>query len=498
MEHVAELEGRDKQQIGIGPPLTVADLPAPPPMTWRNVLRIIGPSAIVLGVAIGSGEWLIGPSLTVQYGPALLWIATVSILFQTILNLEMVRYTMYAGEPIFVGMARLRPGSRFWGTLLVVISFLERAWPGWAFTAATAVAVLVLRRLAGPGDSTLIIVIGAILLLVCVGIVSVGGIIEKTLEIVQWILVALIIVFLVGINLLVSPGSAWVQTLVGFFEFGSWPKGASMVLIAALAGYAGAGGLNNTTISNYYRDKGFGMGQVVGAIPAVVGGKKISVSPVGKLFRPTSENLNRWRVWRRFALIDIWLIFTVGAFLGMWLTNVLAVAIIPKGTKLAPWSIAAYQSDALRNVVGPLGWYLPILAGFWILFSTQLGSVDMFTRTVTDILWFTSPGIRSWSKERIGKVYYTVLAMLVGWALAAFILSFGLKVQPLFLILLAANMSNVVLALTGVVTLYLNHKYMPKEIRPGWFTIMLLVLGILFWATFATMSALANFFGVKF
>ncbi|MBE3599721.1 MAG: hypothetical protein IMX02_13395 [Limnochordaceae bacterium] len=122
----------------------------------------------------------------------------------------------------------------------------------------------------------------------------------------------------------------------------------------------------------------------------------------------------------------------------------------------------------------------------------------MFTRTVTDVLWFTSPRVRAWSGDQIKKVYYTVLALFVVWALAAFIMVYGIQAQPIFLILLAANMSNVVLALTGIVTLYLNHRYLPREIRPGAVSTVLLSLGILFWATFATMSALANFFGVKF
>ena len=39
----------------------VADLPAPPPFTFGNALRTIGPGVIGLGIAIGSGEWLIGP-----------------------------------------------------------------------------------------------------------------------------------------------------------------------------------------------------------------------------------------------------------------------------------------------------------------------------------------------------------------------------------------------------------------------------------------------------
>ena len=488
----------DAVKIGVGPALPVEDLPAPPPMNFKGILKVIGPSAIVLGVAIGSGEWLIGPSVTAKYGPAMLWIATVSILLQTILNLEMVRYTMYTGEPIFAGMARLGPGGKFWRPFLVLISFLERAWPGWAFAAATAVAVLILGRLAGAGDSTLIIIIGAVLLLICVLIVSVGGVIEKTLEIAQWIMIALIIAFLLVINFIVSPASAWAGTFTGFFAFGTWPQGANIMLLAALAGYAGAGGLNNTTISNYYRDKGFGMGQKVGAIPSAVGGKSVTVSASGKVFAPTPENLSKWKIWRKLSVIDIVGVFTVGAFIGMYLPNVLMYAIVKPGTELSQWSIAAFQADALKAAIGPLGWYIPIIAGFWILFSTQLGSVDMFTRTVTDVIWSTTPKIREKMSGKIGKLYYTVLAIFVVWALLAFILVYGIKAQPIFLILLAANMSNVVLSLTGVCTLYLNLKYLPKEARPSALTVILLICGILFWATFATLVALTNFAGVKF
>lgn len=38
---------------------------------------------------------------------------------------------------------------------------------------------------------------------------------------------------------------------------------------------------------NYYRDAGYGMGHRAGYIPAVIGGKKMSVSPLGKIFKMT-------------------------------------------------------------------------------------------------------------------------------------------------------------------------------------------------------------------
>ena len=52
----------------------------------------------------------------------------------------------------------------------------------------------------------------------------------------------------------------------------------------AFAAIAGSGGLANTLFSNYARDKGWGMGIRVGAIPSAVGGLPISLSHVGEVF----------------------------------------------------------------------------------------------------------------------------------------------------------------------------------------------------------------------
>ncbi|MGL4464083.1 MAG: Nramp family divalent metal transporter, partial [Planctomycetia bacterium] len=95
-----------------GPPLqrggdhlpnwTTAELPEAPPVRFR-LGNMLGPGLIMAGAAIGGGEWLIGPALTAKYGGTLLWIATVSILFQAMFNLEVMRYAIFCGESIFVG-----------------------------------------------------------------------------------------------------------------------------------------------------------------------------------------------------------------------------------------------------------------------------------------------------------------------------------------------------------------------------------------------------------
>lgn len=485
-----------KISLGYGPPLEVDELPDPPRMTFRDIMRIVGPSAIVLGVAIGSGEWLIGPSNVVLYGPYILWIATVSIILQTFLNLEMVRYTMYTGEPIFNGILRLWPGPRFWGPLLIVLSILERAWPAWAFACATAVVAATIGRIPGAGEAMYVIVAGVIIALIIVAIVSVGGIIERALEVVQWVMIFAIIATLAVLASLASTPATASEVFKGFFSFGYLPRGATIVFLGALAGYAGAGGLNNTTISNYYRDKGIGMGAKVGAIPSIIKGKKITVSPAGKVFEINEVNLRRWKVWRTIAWIDIVGIFTVGAFIGMYLPCLLAYALIPTGTRLPPWGIAAYQGEYFMSLWGYAGWIIALLVGIWVLFSTQLGSTDMITRTLVDLIWQASGRVRRWARGDIKKVYYTVLAVVIAWIFLAFILNYLLGMVPLAWILMVANISNVVLALTGAATIYINRKLLPKEIRIPIWSAVVLAIGVVFWSMFAILATLATFFGI--
>ena len=100
-------------EAGSLPAWEVANLP--PPYNLKKALHVTGAGAIILGISIGSGEWLIGPAVTAQFTAALLWVATVSILLQSVFNEEVSRYTLYTGEPIMSGFMRMKPGPVFWG-----------------------------------------------------------------------------------------------------------------------------------------------------------------------------------------------------------------------------------------------------------------------------------------------------------------------------------------------------------------------------------------------
>jgi Mn2+/Fe2+ NRAMP family transporter len=175
-------------------PWKVAELPSPPATRGLSILGVIGPGAIVLGASIGSGEWLLGPAAFVKYGLALLWVSSLAITFQTILNTELMRYTLYTGEPALIGLMRTKPGSTFWAGFYALLTFLQVGWPAWAGSAAGALFLLAFGRMAGGGDSNTVYLMGVGTFLVCVLILVFSGKrIERTLEILNWILIIFIL-----------------------------------------------------------------------------------------------------------------------------------------------------------------------------------------------------------------------------------------------------------------------------------------------------------------
>ena len=50
------------------PPWTRTELPLPPRPTGLGWLNAVGPGVIVLGVSIGSGDFLLGPAVFVRHG----------------------------------------------------------------------------------------------------------------------------------------------------------------------------------------------------------------------------------------------------------------------------------------------------------------------------------------------------------------------------------------------------------------------------------------------
>src|SRR5215211_1982625 len=370
-------------------PWTRADLPAPPTPRGLGWLAVVGPGVIVLGLAIGSGEFLLGPAAFVRYGLSLLWVTGVAVFLQTVFNTELMRYTLATGEPAFTGFMRTRPSATLWAWVYAVLYFLQVGWPAWAANAAGAAFFLFARRLAGPADATAVYYLGVGTFLACVAVLLVGRRIERTLELLNWVLVACILGgFLVLAAVFVPPGT-WLGAALGFAGFDAahgtfdlLPRGADFFLLGALAAYSGAGGVINIVLSNWARDKGYGMGGRAGYIPAAVGGRRVNLAHSGFAFGTDAEAMRRWRGWWRIVRADQWGIFFTGAILGMALPALLYVTFLARGTDIRGSGIGAALAAAIGVRAGATFAGAIAFLGAWILFKTQLDNVEGMTRTV--------------------------------------------------------------------------------------------------------------------
>lgn len=484
--HSESAQGNAKEaQSGLAP-WSMAELPAPPIARGMKFLGIIGPGAIILGTSIGSGEWLLGPAAFVKYGMSLLWVTSVAAFLQTVLNTELIRYTLYTGEPALIGFMRTKPHATFWACFYSFLYFLQVGWPALAGAAAGAIYYLFTGELAGTAHASTVYWIGAGAFIACVLILLSGRHIEHTLEVLNWVLVVVILGGLTLLCLFFASGTRWVEAGFGLFgfsvpsgRFAFFPPGADWFLIGAFAAYSAAGGVVNLTLSNWARDKGFGMGKVVGFIPAAIGGQAIPLAHTGSTFRITTESLARWRGWWRIVQIDQWGVFFIGALLGMGLPAVLYTSFLQTGEDIRGLAVATALADAMSAQSGPAIGFLVALMGVWMLFKSQLDILEGTVRAVTDILWTGSDHVRGWAKGEVRLVYYSVLAAVVTWGLIAL----GLA-QPIILLQLGANIAGVVFVISAPHILYVNMKFLPKELQPPLWRRVALVAMALFYVFF--------------
>jgi hypothetical protein len=468
----------------------LAELPVPPRPTGLGWLRAVGPGVIALGVSIGSGEFLLGPAAFVQHGFSLLWVVLIAIVFQTIFNTEVMRYTLATGEPVFSGFMRTRPSSTLWAWVYVVLYFLQVGWPAWAGTAAAAMFYLVVQRLPdSAADASTTYFIGVAAFLAVVVILSVGKRIEHTLEILNWILVTTTIGGFLILAVLLVPGPVWVAAGLGFTgfdvaqqRFDFFPAGTDVVLLGALVAYSGSGGVTNLVLGNWARDRGYGMGERAGYIPAAAG-PKVELAHVGFTFAPSVEAMERWRGWWKVVSVDQWGVFFVGAILGMMLPALLYVTFLPRGTDIQGLGISAALASAVGAHAGTAVAIIIAFLGAWILFKTQLDNFEGMVRAITDILWTGSSRARAWRGGDVRAVYYTVLAVLVVWGIIALRLA-----QPIVLLKIGANVAGAVFVIAAPHLLYVNTRILPPHVRPPMWRRVALAAMAVFYAFFVTLS----------
>ena len=459
------------QPHGCLPPWRVEELPAPLPFSARNALRTIGPGAILLVGAIGMGEWVVGPMFVVQHGRGILWIATLAFILQSLLNLEAVRYTLYTGEPILTGFMRLRPGPGVWGSVYTLAAVAQLGLPAATAGCAGIVFAMSAGRAPAAGDAANVAWITVVLVLAAAAVLASGKKVERLLERASWLMIAYIFAFLIWVNVAFVPAAEWQSTFIGFFQVRALPKEMDFVMLAVFASLAGSGGVGNLAIASWFRDKGFGMGAKTGNLGGVWSQEQ-TLSPTGAVFPITPENLRRWRDWWRYSMVDQSLLWAGGCIIGMFLMVNLAANLFTPGLKISGVAAGVFQAAEMRKLWEGF-WWLGLLNGFWILFSTALTNTDVLVRLVTDMAWAGAPKVR---RMPAGRIYGGLLLLFTGLA----VLGAFLGDARTLLAILGATAAPIT-AFSALQILRVNTTLLPPELRPPLWRRAALVLCALFY-----------------
>lgn len=486
---------------GVLPPLRWRDMPPPVPM-----LKMIGPSVILAGLALGSGEYVLWPFITFKSQFVFFWACLLAVVTQYFLNLEIMRWTLATGETTLVGLQRIHRGIAPVFLALNIIPWMIPAWAqgcaqllGWLMVGPTfndAGAIV-------PGQYDNAIAIVTILL--CGIILTAGPVVYETVEKVQLVLVALILVLVIGLAawLVALRPDALVTQATAVATLG-WPQMlptfdgslTPITLLGALA-FAGAGGTMNLAQANYIKDKGYAMGVHIGRLTSPFTGNEEAVSETGFHFRPTHENLSRWRQWWRAACWEHFVSFLLTCIVCLVLLTLISYIVFYDSNGKLQVDAGKYkeglgfvwaEATRLGEMIGPAAKLAFLVVGVAILFTTEFGVLDACSRISTDLVkvsWLREN--KRWSE---GRLYFWFLWGEILLAIGILLLEYvDIKLGALALFQLTAAMNGGVMFLYATLLVYMNSRRLPAEIRiPGW-RLAILCWTVLFFGAFSAWAA---------
>jgi len=459
-------------------PLSINPLPQP-----LSIKKLFGPSFIILALGLGSGEVILWPYLSANYGLGIIWGALLGISFQFFMNMEIERYALAHGESIFVGLARKVRLISFW---FLLSTFIPWMWPGIIASSAKFLGAVV------GVEQTHFLAIG---LLILIGLIlSLGPILYKTVETLQRTIIMIGVPAIFVISIILAKPENWAALIKGTVGIGEGfvflPIGVSIASFLAALAYAGAGGNLNLAQSYYVKEKGYGMGKYAGRITSILTGKSEDISLTGSKFEPTEENIHRFKIWWKNVNIEHFIVFCLTGSL-----TILLLSLLSYSTVFGQPGIEQGVNFVIREAQFIGERIFPVIGTFFLLivtvtlFGTQLGVFDATSRILSENVILSSFG--KLKGKSIRPLYYLVLWLQISAGIVILLLGFT---EPLQLVIIAAVLNAIAMFVHTGLTLWLNMTSLEKAIRPSLFRIGVMVLAFIFYGGFSLYVIYDRFF----
>ncbi len=438
------------------------------------IKKLIGPSFILLGLGLGSGEIILWPYLTSNFGMGIIWGAILGITLQFFMNMEIERYSLAHGESIFVGFARKAGWLPVWFLLSTLVPWV---WPGIVASSAILVGSLI-----GIEQTQYL----AIVMLVLMGLIlSLGPVLYKTLEKFQKLLIGVGVPSIFMLVILLARQNHWVDLAHGLVGKGAdyWflPVGIPLASFLAAFAYSGAGGNLNLAQSYYIKEKGYGMGSYRGRITGLFSRGKEIISLSGATFELTGENLKNFRQWWKNINIEHFIVFWLtGSVTILFLGLLSYITTFGNVDNVSGINFVFLEANEIGRRLFPFaGTFFLLIAGA-TLFGTQLTVLDATSRIISENAVLALP--KRLNEKNLPKIYYSVLWFQILAGVTVFLFGF---IEPLRLLTLAAVLNAFAMFIHVGLTLWLNKTGLEKPLRPSIFRTIMMTLAFFLYGGFS-------------
>lgn len=433
---------------------------SPPPKSFKEKIKWLGPGFLWMVSAAGSGEILFTPRVGALYGYTLMWAMLAAVILKWFINREIGRYTVCTGKTIVDGFAEL-PGPKNWAIYFILIPQIFVAVTSIAGLAGSAATALVLAL---PGDIRIWTILS---IAVSTGLVLWGRFkaIERTATILA---IALGVAAIIAAISILPQGDKLASGLVP-----KMPDNVEYEEILPWLGFMLSGAAGLIWYSYWIQKKGYGVKNNPDAKNEV----KLNKDDISKL-----------RKWVQQMTADS-TVAVAGTFIVTLSFLILGTELLmPKGLIPEENKVAEVLGNMLGELWGPVGFWFMITAvfvGFWdTVLSDQDGFGRMFTGG-TRLLVKHSGRFGKWMTEKNLRRFYVLV--LVTLAPIGIYLAMG---EPVELLKIAGAIEACHIPIVVVLTLYLNRKKLPGELKPSWFTFLCTALAGVFFAVFAVIYIL--------
>ena len=429
-----------------------------PPSNWSSTIRYLGPSVIISATIVGSGEIILTASLGAAVGFSMLWWVLFSCWSKSILQAELARYVILTGDTYLRAINRVPgkipgPKKKFaWPIALGIVGFL---------TGLTGLGGLI----GGAGQAVVIIFpeldpLIAVTLLALLAAILLGSGSYRRLE-------NIMLLFVMTFTLLTLSSAMLMQTtdfattsadIIQGLEF-KFSTGFA-VLALATYGYTGVNSGEIAAYSYWCIEKGY---------PARIG-----------RFDDSPEWYQRAHGWLRVLRTDIWitLVLLTCATIPFYFLG--AGILHPTGENpQGPDTIIAL-SNMYTKTFGPWSIWLFALGAFCILYSSSVAGLAAGARFLPDYLIELGFIRRENLELRLSII--RCYGLVVPFISLLLYISFQ---RPVMMVTIAACYAAMMLPIQSGITIYLQHKRLPRKVQPCKAAKCFLIL------TFLLQSALA-------